>query len=459
VLACCLDFDNATSKDVEGLVTPHVLRLPVPIAASFSSSSSLHCFFLSACGRRLWAMGKNDRGQLGLGVGASTATVTHAVEVGLGGVLASAKDVVVKVATGRYHTVLLLNSGAVWGAGANSDGQLGTGGSKTAAKDSLAFVKLSTLYNVTDVACGHDFSLACDRDGRLFAWGSPQFGQLGTGTDGSFFQEGKRGMQHDCEVTPRQVTRFVQRDSHDRVTAELSATTVKVGRVAAGKNHSIVVEADGDGGLGRVFSCGSGGYGRLGHNTVQDELVFREITHFHQLVQGKPVQPPTNPAKWITEVFCGSTFTLAVSKNHVLYFWGKLSNSPRGEATIYPQPYEGLQGVRRLGRPSPWLTPSLPHTHLPPALSHSHCRPPRDRSQMQRRCVWQQCGGCHDGHVDSGVGDAGGGLVWLGRRRQVEPRREAGGRCQGLERPQRVCRVGARGVHREHRRRRRRRRG
>ena len=136
-------------------------------------------------------------------------------------------------------------------------------------------------------------------------------------------------MQHDCEMTPRQVVRFVQRDSHDRILAE-STTGVKIGRVAAGNHHSVCLEADG--GLGRVFSVGAGGYGRLGHNSANDEMVFRELTTFHQLVQGKPVQPPTMPAKLITDVICGSTFTLAVSRAESLYLWGKLSNSPRGES-------------------------------------------------------------------------------------------------------------------------------
>ena len=80
-------------------------------------------------------MGKNDRGQLGLGAGASTATVAYPVEVELGAVLATTTDSIVKVSTGHRHTLLLLSSGAVFGAGANSEGQCGTGGGpKTAVK-------------------------------------------------------------------------------------------------------------------------------------------------------------------------------------------------------------------------------------------------------------------------------------------------------------------------------------
>jgi hypothetical protein len=36
-------------------------------------------------------------------------------------------------------------------------------------------------------------------------------------------------------------------------------------------------------------------------------------------------------------VTCGSSFTVIVTKSKHLYFFGKMSNSPRGEASIYPK--------------------------------------------------------------------------------------------------------------------------
>lgn len=65
LITACHDFDNATSKGALGLEEPHVIRLPHSIRQSFSSSSSHHAFFLSAEGR-IYAVGRNDHGQLGI---------------------------------------------------------------------------------------------------------------------------------------------------------------------------------------------------------------------------------------------------------------------------------------------------------------------------------------------------------------------------------------------------------
>ena len=39
-----------------------------------------------------------------------------------------------------------------------------------------------------DIACGHEHSVACDANGRAWAWGHPNYGQLGTGSNGSFIK-------------------------------------------------------------------------------------------------------------------------------------------------------------------------------------------------------------------------------------------------------------------------------
>lgn len=53
-----------------------------------------------------------------------------------------------------------------------------------------------------------------------------------------------------------------------------------------------------------------------------------------------------NPQKNIRDVYAGSAYTLAVSQTKGLYFWGKLSNSPRGEATVYPKLVQDLCGFQ-----------------------------------------------------------------------------------------------------------------
>ncbi len=62
---------------------------------------------------------------------------------------------------------------------------------------------------------------------------------------------------------------------------------MRIRAVGAGKNHSLFVEDWADAGLNRVFSCGFGGYGRLGHATADDEMYPREINAFQSYVAGK----------------------------------------------------------------------------------------------------------------------------------------------------------------------------
>jgi alpha-tubulin suppressor-like RCC1 family protein len=50
------------------------------------------------------------------------------------------------------------------------------------------------------------------------------------------------------------------------------------------------------------------------------------------------------PQKQIQYIVAGSSYSMAISKSKHLYFWGKLSNSQRGEATMYPKIDMNLYG-------------------------------------------------------------------------------------------------------------------
>jgi alpha-tubulin suppressor-like RCC1 family protein/cation transport regulator ChaC len=90
----------------------------------------------------------------------------------------------VKVACGRYHTLVLDTLGRVWSFGDNRLGQLGrlTDGKESASKPGL--VSFPAGYGVVDINCGwsHNVALASDSNGRavVFGWGRSDKGQLGT---------------------------------------------------------------------------------------------------------------------------------------------------------------------------------------------------------------------------------------------------------------------------------------
>jgi alpha-tubulin suppressor-like RCC1 family protein len=120
---------------------------------------------------------------------------------------------VVKVATGKCHTLLVLENGELYGCGANNYGQLGLGEGTKASQDSLVFKKIPTVTSVRDAACGADYSLFCTQDGQLFSCGHPEHGQLGLGSNGEYIKEAKRGIQYAFVTKPQQVRMFCTKDS------------------------------------------------------------------------------------------------------------------------------------------------------------------------------------------------------------------------------------------------------
>lgn len=344
VVSCCVDWDGMGGRGdgnedlaVDG---PHLVEISdAPLVRKvFSSSTSHHMFILSETGE-LYAWGQNNDGQCGQAGG----SIHWPVKISL-----PSAAVVAKVATGRSHTLLLLTDGRVFATGSNASGQLGLGTLAKGAKGVEKFTHVSGLeLPCSDVSCGENHSMASsslESGGQLYTWGHPLNGQLGSGTKGDFIKDGGKGaaVQFHLVPTPYAVSKYINKDGHGKVLAEYAGAQVRIRQVAAGKNHSLVLEDWENGGLGRVFSCGFGGYGRLGHNGVADELLFREVSFFSLTARdpttGLPTPVPhTNPQRKIVRIDAGNTLSVAISVIGTAYNWGKLSNSKSGEAMVYPK--------------------------------------------------------------------------------------------------------------------------
>ena len=120
--------------------------------------------------------GSNSFGQLGDGLRAESLTPMEVV--GLTGVTA--------VAASGMHTVALLGDGTVATWGANIFGQLGNGttgaGSEYLRYSSTVPVYLKSLSGVVAVAAGGANDAALLSDGTIRAWGNNASGELGVGT-------------------------------------------------------------------------------------------------------------------------------------------------------------------------------------------------------------------------------------------------------------------------------------
>jgi YD repeat-containing protein len=118
----------------------------------------------------VWTWGTNADGRLGRNLATDVYPIPAQVP-GLANVIA--------VASGYSHTLAVKTDGTVWAWGYNGSGQLGESTSNLIRN---APVQVQGLPAIAAVAAGADHSLAIGRDGRLWAWGKNESGQLGDGS-------------------------------------------------------------------------------------------------------------------------------------------------------------------------------------------------------------------------------------------------------------------------------------
>ena len=122
-------------------------------------------FFIKTDGS-LWAMGKNQQGQLGDGTSQDKHSPVKIVD-----------DGVIAVSAGSSHSMFLKSDGSVWAMGHNIYGKLGNG----TAQSSNTPVKVVD-GGVIALTAGDNHSQIVKSDGSLWSVGRNQYGQLGDGT-------------------------------------------------------------------------------------------------------------------------------------------------------------------------------------------------------------------------------------------------------------------------------------
>jgi alpha-tubulin suppressor-like RCC1 family protein len=240
-------------------------------------SQSLNCFFaanasaqkitggvyhsLAICSDgTVMGWGDNAYGELGNGINGTVEH--HPVEVsGLTGISA--------IGGGVNFTVSLKNDGTAWTWGSNADGELGNG---SAAGFSNVPVQVSLLSDITSVARGMQNAVALRNDGTVWDWGYNNYGQLGTGSIGSF----------------------------SNIPVQVSGLTGVIA-IAGGAYHSLALRND-----GTVWSWGYNGSGELGNGNNTNSTI--------------PVQ--VSGLTGITAVACGNSFSLALRNDSTVWAWG-----------------------------------------------------------------------------------------------------------------------------------------
>ncbi len=194
--------------------------LPIPTTTPTAMAQAVtamaageDCSLFVTTDGKLWGLGSNLRGRLGLG---GTGALFETFETP-----AFIADGVVAAATGWDHSVFIKADGSLWAMGNNAYGQLGDGTTTTR----LTPVKIAD--NVAAASVGTYHSLFLTTGGVLMATGSNTAGQLGDGTQ-------------------------IQRNTPVRIADSVAS-------ISAGAMHSIFVKTDGS-----LWAMGLSEYGRLG---------------------------------------------------------------------------------------------------------------------------------------------------------------------------------------------------
>ena len=219
-----LGLGDTTERHTPVLVTTSTTVIAV--SAGGASATDEHSLFLTSDGK-LWAMGCNEYGQLGLGD-----TTDRSIPV-----LVTTSTTVVAIAAGPEHSLFITSDGKLWAMGYNATGQLGLGDTTERHTPVQVPTTSSVIAVAASAGCGISYSLFVTSDGQLWAMGNNQYGQLGLG----YTTRIGYGVN-----TPAQV---------------LYGTNVTA--VSAGGGHALFMNSDYSG-YNNLWCVGDNGHGQLG---------------------------------------------------------------------------------------------------------------------------------------------------------------------------------------------------
>ena len=128
---------------------------------------------------KLYGIGNNDQGELGLG-DAAESEYEEVVEITTDVLLPEVGDSVIKktVTTGADFSAIIKNDKKVYVTGENYFGQLGLGYNIFEAKKGFTVIPGANNANIVSISAGADFLLLLNENGEVYGTGDNGFGQI-----------------------------------------------------------------------------------------------------------------------------------------------------------------------------------------------------------------------------------------------------------------------------------------
>ena len=307
-----------------GLSSARFSVVQLPVDAVAASAGGAHTVLVGADGA-VYTCGLNDFGQLGHSFGVAMHSAVPRKVEGL-----PEHDPVVAAAAGHFHTLCLTRGGEVWAFGRNDRAQCGVGGGAAPTPRWLASLSPDAPGGddrgpVVAIDAGPRHSIAVTENGAVFTWGADFEGCLGHGGDdalpwshSSFAKPNRSSLRSAWDALARFAKTGEKTASSPRLIRALADAGVKAARVSCGDAHSLVLDS-----TGVIHTFGQGRFNQLGLGADRNVAWLETPTPV-------AVPPELALAGGVVGVSAGGNFNVAVTRDGGLISWGANGNGECG---------------------------------------------------------------------------------------------------------------------------------